>query len=76
VSPAAVKDTRVVSPACRAGNRRAPHRGLTGVHRWKSKAAPAAKHWSASIANDLKSWPCRVVSGPIRNHRDTEPLSD
>ncbi len=26
------------------------------------KASPSAKNWSASIANDLKAWPCRVIS--------------
>ena len=26
------------------------------------EASPAAKNWNASIANDLKTWPCRVVS--------------
>ncbi len=26
------------------------------------KASPSAKDWSASIANDLKTWPCQVVS--------------
>lgn len=26
------------------------------------KASPAAKDWSASIANDLKTWPCELLS--------------
>ncbi len=26
------------------------------------KASPSARHWSAVIANDLASWPCRVIS--------------
>ncbi|HTV41747.1 MAG TPA: metallophosphoesterase [Candidatus Sulfotelmatobacter sp.] len=26
------------------------------------KAPPSARDWSASIANDLKSWPCEIVS--------------
>ncbi|MDE3066327.1 MAG: metallophosphoesterase [Verrucomicrobiota bacterium] len=26
------------------------------------KASPSAHHWSATLANDLKTWPCRVVS--------------
>jgi hypothetical protein len=34
------------------------------------KAPPSAKHWSASIANDLKRWPCQIASatyGKINN---------
>lgn len=26
------------------------------------KASPRAGHWSATLANDLKSWPCEIVS--------------
>ena len=26
------------------------------------KAPPAAKNWTATIANDLKAWPCEIVS--------------
>jgi hypothetical protein len=38
------------------------------------KATPAAANWTASIANDLKSWPCQVVSATYAKiNNDTEP---
>ncbi len=38
------------------------------------KASPSATNWSASIANDLKSWPCQVLSASwSRISRGTEP---
>lgn len=38
------------------------------------KAPPAAKNWSATIANDLKSWPCQVVSAAYAKiNNATEP---
>jgi hypothetical protein len=38
------------------------------------KASPAANGWSATIANDLKSWPCQVVSATYAKiNRGTEP---
>ena len=38
------------------------------------KASPNASHWSASIANDLKAWPCQIVGAAYAkiNNR-TEP---
>lgn len=38
------------------------------------RASSAAQHWSASLANDLKSWPCKLVSATYTKiNRDTEP---
>lgn len=38
------------------------------------KASPAATHWAASLGNDLRSWPCKVVSATYSTiKRDTEP---
>ncbi len=38
------------------------------------KGPPAAKHWSASIANDLRSWPCKIVSSKYATiNNGTEP---
>ena len=38
------------------------------------RASPAAHDWTASIANDLKRWPCRVISADFsRINRRTEP---
>lgn len=38
------------------------------------RASPAAHDWTATIANDLKTWPCRVVSAAYaRINNDSEP---
>ena len=38
------------------------------------KAPPSASDWRATLANDLRSWPCRVVSATYAKiNRDTEP---
>src|SRR4051794_19065639 len=38
------------------------------------RGSATAREWSASIANDLKSWPCQVVSATHATiNRDTEP---
>src|SRR5690348_9616274 len=38
------------------------------------KASPAASGWTASIANDLKTWPCAVVSANYaRINNESEP---
>lgn len=38
------------------------------------RAAGSARHWRATIANDLRAWPCQVVSADYgRINRDTEP---
>ncbi|HKW30684.1 MAG TPA: hypothetical protein VJT54_15215 [Verrucomicrobiae bacterium] len=38
------------------------------------KASPSARDWSASIANDLKTWPCRVISAAYATiDNSTEP---
>lgn len=38
------------------------------------KASPAAKNWTARLANDLKSWPCQIESATCaRINNDTEP---
>jgi hypothetical protein len=38
------------------------------------KALPSAHDWSATIANDLKSWPCQVISAAYAKiNRETEP---
>ncbi|HSU55434.1 MAG TPA: metallophosphoesterase [Candidatus Dormibacteraeota bacterium] len=38
------------------------------------KASASAKNWTAAIANDLKSWPCEVVSSKHATiNRGTEP---
>jgi hypothetical protein len=38
------------------------------------KAVPTASRWSASLTNDLRSWPCQIVSATYAKiNRDTEP---
>src|SRR5882724_9748630 len=38
------------------------------------RAPASAKHWTATIANDLKSWPCQVVAATYSTiNRGTEP---
>jgi hypothetical protein len=38
------------------------------------RASASAHNWSASIANDLKTWPCQIVSASYSKiNRDTEP---
>jgi hypothetical protein len=38
------------------------------------KASAAASHWSAAIANDLKTWPCPIASATYSTiNRGTEP---
>src|SRR5579872_647706 len=38
------------------------------------KASPSANDWNASIANDLKTWPCQVVSATYATiDNGTEP---
>ena len=38
------------------------------------KASASAKEWNASLANDLKTWPCQILSAAYaRINRDTEP---
>lgn len=38
------------------------------------KASPSARDWNASIANDLKSWPCQVVAATYATiDNGTEP---
>ena len=38
------------------------------------KAPPSAKNWSASITNDLRAWPCEIVSARYATiNRGTEP---
>jgi hypothetical protein len=38
------------------------------------KASATAKNWSLSISNDLREWPCQVISGKYsRINRGTEP---
>ena len=38
------------------------------------KAPRSARRWSATIANDLKSWPCEIISATYATiNRDTEP---
>jgi hypothetical protein len=38
------------------------------------RAAPAVTNWSASIANDLKTWPCRIVAATYAKiNNATEP---
>jgi hypothetical protein len=38
------------------------------------KASPSAKDWRATIANDLKSWPCEIISATYSKiNRGTEP---
>ena len=38
------------------------------------KSAASAKNWRASIANDLKSWPCKILSAKHSTiNRGTEP---
>jgi hypothetical protein len=38
------------------------------------KASVTASHWSANLANDLKSWPCQVVSATYAKiNNETEP---
>lgn len=38
------------------------------------KASASARDWSASIANDLKAWPCQIVSAEYSTiNRGTEP---
>jgi len=40
----------------------------------EAKASPSASGWRASIANDLKSWPCRIVSATYATiDNGTEP---
>src|SRR4051794_9300404 len=38
------------------------------------KASRSVKNWRASIANDLKSWPCKIVSAKYSTiNRGTQP---
>ena len=38
------------------------------------RAPQSARHWTAKISNDLRSWPCRVVSAAYAKiKRNTEP---
>lgn len=38
------------------------------------RAPQSARHWTAKISNDLRSWPCRVISATHgKINRDTEP---
>ena len=38
------------------------------------KASPSANHWSATIANDLKSWPCKIISASYSTiNNNSEP---
>src|SRR5437899_6739411 len=38
------------------------------------KASATAKKWSTTIANDLKSWPCKIISAEYSKiNRGTEP---
>src|SRR4051812_19069789 len=38
------------------------------------KASRSVKNWSVSIANDLKAWPCKIVSAKYSTiNRETEP---
>jgi hypothetical protein len=38
------------------------------------KASPSATKWSATLANDLRGWPCEIVSAVYSKiNRDTEP---
>ena len=38
------------------------------------RASASARRWSARIANDLRSWPCQIVSATYSTiNRDTEP---
>ena len=54
---AALWRPRFATPAIVALDRE-PDREFTA----EISASPSARDWSASIANDLKTWPCRVVS--------------
>jgi hypothetical protein len=38
------------------------------------KASPSATRWRAALANDLRSWPCEIISATYSKiNRDTEP---
>lgn len=69
INDSALWRPRFVTPAIVALDNEANRQFVAEV-----KASPVADNWSASIANDLKSWPCKIASAAYSKiNNGTEP---